>query len=35
MFGWLSLAEAQRYTRSADRRTLAKNAARLLSRENK
>jgi site-specific recombinase XerD len=35
MFGWLSLAEAQRYTRSADRRSLAKNAARLLSRENK
>ena len=35
MFGWLSLAEAQRYTRSADRRTLAKNATRLLSRENK
>ena len=35
LFGWLSLAEAQRYTRSADRRTLAKNATRLLARENK
>ncbi len=35
MFGWLSLAEAQRYTRSADRRTLAKNATRLLARGNK
>jgi site-specific recombinase XerD len=35
LFGWLSLAEAQRYTRSADRRALAKNAARLLARENK
>lgn len=32
LFGWLSLAEAQRYTRSADRRTLAKNATRLLAR---
>jgi integrase len=35
LFGWLSLAEAQRYTRAADRRTLARNATRLLSRENK
>ena len=32
LFGWLSLAEAQRYTRAADRRTLARNATRLLAR---
>jgi site-specific recombinase XerD len=35
LFGWLSLAEAQRYTRSADRRALARNATKLLARENK
>jgi site-specific recombinase XerD len=33
VFGWLSLAEAQRYTRAADRRTLAKNATRLMARK--
>jgi integrase len=31
LFGWLSLAEAQRYTRAVDRRALAKNATRLMS----
>jgi integrase len=34
LFGWLSLSEAQRYTRSADRRRLAKNAARLMAPSN-
>ena len=30
LFGWLSLAEAQRYTRAADRRMLSRNATRLM-----
>jgi integrase len=32
MFGWLSMQEAERYTRAAERRRLAKDAPRLLKR---
>ena len=32
MFGWLSMQEAERYTRAAERKRLAKDAPRLLKR---
>jgi site-specific recombinase XerD len=32
LFGWLSLSEAQRYTKAADRRKLSKNATYLMAR---
>jgi integrase len=33
IFGWLSLKEAERYTAAAQRRRLARNATRLLTRD--